>query len=75
MIWRTRLEIVKDDHDAIYNVLDAMARETDAIVTSGGAWTGDRDMVAQILEELGWRQVFHRIRIGPGQSRRFRIAR
>ena len=64
----TRLEIVKDDHDAIYNVLDAMARETDAIVTSGGAWTGDRDMVAQILEELGWRQVFHRIRIGPGKA-------
>ena len=64
----TRLQIVQDDHDAIYNILDSMARETDAIVTSGGAWTGDRDLVAKVLEELGWRQIFHRIRIGPGKA-------
>jgi molybdopterin molybdotransferase len=25
-------------------------------------------MVAQILAELGWKQVFHRIRMGPGKA-------
>jgi molybdopterin molybdotransferase len=25
-------------------------------------------MVAQILERLGWKQIFHRIRIGPGKA-------
>jgi molybdopterin molybdotransferase len=64
----TCMEIVKDDRDAIYHSLDTQSRQTDAIITSGGAWTGDRDMVAQILEELDWRQVFHRIRIGPGKA-------
>jgi molybdopterin molybdotransferase len=64
----TCMEIVKDDRDAIYHSLDTQSRQTDAIITSGGAWTGDRDLVAQILEELGWRRVFHRIRIGPGKA-------
>lgn len=64
----TRLDIVKDDADAIHEILSRMSRETDAIITSGGAWTGDRDMVAHILEKLGWQQIFHRIRIGPGKA-------
>lgn len=64
----TRLAIVRDDADAIDEVLTRMSRETNAIITSGGAWTGDRDMVAHILEKLGWRQIFHRIRIGPGKA-------
>jgi molybdopterin molybdotransferase len=64
----TRLAIVKDDAEAINEILTRMSRETDAIITSGGAWTGDRDMVAHILEKLGWRQIFHRIRIGPGKA-------
>ena len=38
------------------------------MITSGGAWTGDHDMVAQVLEGLGWKEVFHRIRIGPGKA-------
>jgi molybdopterin molybdotransferase len=40
----------------------------DALITSGGAWTGDRDLVAAMLDELGWTQYFHRIRIGPGKA-------
>ncbi len=63
-----RTAIVRDDHDAILDAFRTMARETDALITSGGAWTGDRDMVAQVLEELGWREIFHRIRIGPGKA-------
>jgi molybdopterin molybdotransferase len=29
--------------------------------------------VAQVLEELGWKKVFHRIRIGPGKAVGFGI--
>ncbi|OPY61416.1 MAG: Molybdopterin molybdenumtransferase [Syntrophorhabdus sp. PtaU1.Bin002] len=65
---KPHMTIVEDDHDAIFNVLKALSDETDAMITSGGAWTGDHDMVAQVLEELGWKQVFHRIRIGPGKA-------
>jgi len=64
----TNLHHVKDDPDEILNILNQVGPESDAILTSGGAWTGDRDMVAKILAQLGWEQVFHRIRIGPGKA-------
>lgn len=62
------LRLVKDDADELHQELKTLSLETDAIITSGGAWTGDRDMVARVLERLGWEQVFHRIRIGPGKA-------
>jgi molybdopterin molybdotransferase len=64
----TRIMVVKDDREAIINIIKEMLSETDAIVTSGGAWTSDRDMMASVLDELGWRMIFHRIRIGPGKA-------
>ena len=70
---QTRMTIAKDDHDALLNALRMLCDKTDAVVTSGGAWTGDHDMVAQVLEKLGWKQVFHRIRIGPGKAVGFGI--
>lgn len=65
---RPRMTIVKDDHDAISSLLETVSGETDAIITSGGAWTGDYDLVAHVLKELGWKEMFHRIRIGPGKA-------
>jgi len=65
---RTHLAVVKDQARLIGEALSRSAETADAVITSGGAWTGDRDLVAQILENLGWRQVFHRIRIGPGKA-------
>ncbi len=70
---RTRLTIIKDDHDAISGALKTLSDKTDALITSGGAWTGDRDMLSQVLEGLGWKKVFHRIRIGPGKPVGFGI--
>ncbi len=64
----THLSVVKDDPLKILAALERAVATHDAIVTSGGAWTGDRDLVAQTLERLGWRQAFHRIRIGPGKA-------
>jgi molybdopterin molybdotransferase len=65
---KTRMIIVKDDYEAILTCLRVLSSETDAVITSGGAWTGNRDLVAKVLEGLGWKQAFHRIRIGPGKA-------
>jgi molybdopterin molybdotransferase len=65
---KTCLTIVKDDYDAIFSALKMLSGETDVMITSGGAWAGEHDMVAQVLEGLGWKQVFHWIRIGPGKA-------
>ncbi len=62
------MDVVKDDVAAMHRMLGQQSETADAIVTSGGAWTGDRDLVAKVLDRLGWQQVFHRIRIGPGKA-------
>ncbi len=64
----SRTAIVRDDYDAIFAAFRQMSAETDVMITSGGAWTGDRDMVTGVLEGLGWKEVFHRIRMGPGKA-------
>jgi molybdopterin molybdotransferase len=65
---KTLMTVVNDDFDTITNTLKTISADADAIITSGGAWTGDRDLVAQVLEGLGWKEYFHRIRIGPGKA-------
>lgn len=65
---KTALDIVSDKPDVILRTLKAAVETHDAVLTSGGAWTGDRDFVVRMLEKLGWKQLFHRIRIGPGKA-------
>ncbi|MEI7433550.1 MAG: molybdopterin molybdotransferase MoeA [Methanomicrobiales archaeon] len=65
---KTCMAIVRDDQAALLHAIKDLANKTDALITSGGAWTGDHDLVARVLEELGWQQVFHRIRMGPGKA-------
>jgi len=40
----TVLFTAKDDPREIRNVLEKAMDHSDAILTSGGAWTGDRDL-------------------------------
>lgn len=64
----TVLFTAKDHPDEIRDALEKALESADAVLTSGGAWTGDRDLVAKILQELGWKKAFHRIRMGPGKA-------
>lgn len=64
----TRMAVVKDNHEDIFRAIETLSEETDVLLTSGGAWTGERDIVAQVFEALGWRKVFHRVRMGPGKA-------
>jgi molybdopterin molybdotransferase len=65
---KTSTTVIHDDFDTLTEALKTGSANADAVITSGGAWTGDRDLVAQVLEGLGWHQYFHRIRIGPGKA-------
>ena len=65
---QVRLAVVKDDARALEEALAQAVVLSDSVITSGGAWTGDRDMVVKTLDRMGWQQVFHRIRIGPGKA-------
>jgi len=70
---KAQTTIAKDNHDSLLKTVKAMIEDTDAVVTSGGAWTSDRDLVVHVLESMGWEEKFHRIRIGPGKAAGFGI--
>ncbi|MFC1868695.1 gephyrin-like molybdotransferase Glp [Thermodesulfobacteriota bacterium] len=65
---RTTMDIVRDNADLIMEKLVDSIDSHDAVLTSGGAWTGDRDFVGKMLDQIGWKKVYHRIRMGPGKA-------
>jgi len=65
---RVETQVAKDDAHAIAAALQVALRGNDALLTSGGAWKGDRDLVVHVLDQLGWTKVYHRVKIGPGKA-------
>ena len=57
--------IARDNHESHRAVL-AAALDSDAVITSAGVSAGDRDLVRNILAELGVRQHFWKVAIKPG---------
>jgi molybdopterin molybdotransferase len=64
----TQTYVVPDDRQQITAALSSALQEFDVVLTSGGAWKSDRDLVVHILDEIGWDKVFHRIKMGPGKA-------
>jgi molybdopterin molybdotransferase len=67
--------IARDDEVAIREKLFICLHGYDAVLTSGGAWSGERDLVVRLLDELDWKKVYHRVRIGPGKAVVFGMCR
>ena len=47
----------------------------DAIITIGGTWKGEHDLVIRSLDELGWKKVYHKVRMIPGKTVAFGVYR
>ena len=60
--------VLQDEEELIRRVLADCLEQYDAVLTSGGAWKGEHDLVVKILDELGWRKIYHQIRMGPGKA-------
>jgi molybdopterin molybdotransferase len=65
--------VVKDNEEAIKRELLKYLPIVDAILTSGGAWGSERDLVIGSLDKLGWRELFHHVRMGPGKGIAFGV--
>ncbi len=59
--------VVGDNEDVIRQELLRWLPDADAILTSGGAWGSERDLVVRTLDELSWDKLFHHVRMGPGK--------
>ncbi len=67
-----RLGIARDDRASLRALL-AEGLQADALVTSAGVSMGDRDLVREVLDELGVRQVFWKVDIKPGRPTAFAV--
>jgi len=65
--------ITIDNKEDIQHELIESLPEVDAIITSGGAWGSERDLIVRVLDCLGWKKLFHRVRMGPGKGIAFGI--
>ncbi len=65
--------VVEDSEAAIKKELKKYFKTVDVILTSGGAWGSERDLVIGVLNKLGWRELFHHVRMGPGKGIAFGI--
>ncbi|MEJ2717130.1 MAG: molybdopterin molybdotransferase MoeA, partial [Deltaproteobacteria bacterium] len=60
--------VAGDSMESLTRAVQEMLPESDVIITSGGAWKGNRDLIVTVLESLGWELKFHRVRMGPGKA-------
>jgi molybdopterin molybdotransferase len=63
---------VPDDRAAINGALREAGEDADAVVTIGGAMHSERDMIGDVLENLGSEELFRHVRMGPGKGTSFR---
>ncbi|MCF8146415.1 MAG: molybdopterin molybdotransferase MoeA [Deltaproteobacteria bacterium] len=70
-----KTDVARDDPDMIREAFSAMLQWADVLLTSGGAWKSERDLTVRVLEEMGCRVMFHRIRMGPGKAVAFGMIR
>ena len=67
------LGIARDNHESLREKL-RLGLTADALITSAGVSAGDRDLVREVLEELGVRPLFWKIDIKPGRPTAFGLA-
>lgn len=62
------LDASGDSENEIAEAIASLMAGADVVITSGGAWKSDRDLVVKVLETMGWKLIFHRVRMGPGKA-------
>ncbi len=60
--------VIGDNEDCIRKELVSRLPNVDIILTSGGVWGSERDLIVRMLDELHWHNIFHRVRMGPGKG-------
>jgi molybdopterin molybdotransferase len=60
-------ELVDDKKEDIKHAIQKQLPDVDAFITSGGAWGSERDLILDVVADLNWNGIYHRVRMGPGK--------
>jgi molybdopterin molybdotransferase len=60
-------ELVDDNKEATKNAIEKHLHEIDVFLTSGGAWGSERDLIFNVVAQMNWQGIYHRVRMGPGK--------
>jgi len=58
---------VSDRKEDLEHAITTILPDADAILTSGGAWGSERDLILDVAQSLNWQGIYHRVRMGPGK--------
>lgn len=67
--------LAPDDPDQLGDVIDEALRACDAVITIGGTGPGGRDLVYGTLAQRNWRVLQHGVRLRPGRTCCFGLAK
>jgi molybdopterin molybdotransferase len=59
--------LVSDRKEDLEHAITTILPDVDAILTSGGAWGSERDLILDVAQSLNWQGIYHRVRMGPGK--------
>lgn len=62
-----RADLVSDRKEDISKAISKILSDVDFFITSGGAWGSEKDLILEVVKELGWQGLYHRVRMGPGK--------
>jgi molybdopterin molybdotransferase len=62
-----RAQLVSDRRKDISSAITRYLPEVDLIVTIGGAWGSEKDLILDVVKDLNWQGLYHRVRMGPGK--------
>ncbi len=64
-------ERVSDRKKDLKHAITKSLPDVDVLLTSGGAWGSERDLILDVVESLNWQGIYHRVRMGPGKPAGF----
>ena len=62
-----KTELVSDRTEDIATAITKHLQDIDLLITTGGAWGSEKDLILDVVEKLNWRGLYHRVRMGPGK--------
>ncbi len=60
--------IIDDDPACLQEVMKPLIGQYDLVLTCGGVLDGDKDFTMQVMERIGVKPIFHRVRVNPGRG-------